>query len=441
VRTAQGEQVDVIRARRSDAPARAAAGHRLTPAAEIALLCAREQIDVDPDGSVVPGRVERLRDRCGEVDDWPALVRTVGDLRIRPLVHQHLREVAADLVPDPALAELAVAARQDVLRNLQTAEVHLRLHRDILAPMGVPHVFVKGATLAHRFYAQPNLRVARDVDVLVPRDALLDIGHRLRDLGYRADHPQFGTDAGLRYTTRVLGSMNWLSPEGVLIEVHSALSFEGGRLPADRLLAAPDHVVVAGMPLPTLPLAETVGHVCLHHTRSSWTRLHWVADLDAILRATGGDPHALIASALALRFGRVVAASLGLHGMLASPDPRGAGPPRVVSGGDGDDARRAAALVDACLAGLMRSDAPPGAPAVAAVRRATVRVALADLGPRDRARMRARRVRSWFRSHALLLMQRILPRRSYAVLRSAYFRLRPSLRLPRGRFDPASARR
>jgi hypothetical protein len=386
----------------------------------------------------VPGRVERLRDRCGEVDDWAALVRMVGDLRIRPLVHQHLREIAADLVPDPALAELAVAARQDVLRNLQTAEVHIRLHRDILAPMGVPHVFVKGTTLAHRFYAQPNLRVARDVDVLVPEGDLERIAHTLRDLGYRAKWPQFGTDDGIAFAARVVGGMDWVSPDEILIEVHSTLKYQAGRLPTARLLADAVDVTVAGRPLPALSLADTVSHLCLHHTRSSWTRMSWVADLDAMLRATGADRASLVATAHTRGFGRVVAASLGLHRALARPDPAAplsaplaaplAATPTAAAADP--DVTLTAELLDVCLTGLARIDAPLGAPASVPVRRRSSQVAYADLAPLHRRRLRVLSSMGRFRRQSADFLRLPLPKR----LHWAYLLLRPVLRLVHGRF-------
>jgi hypothetical protein len=443
VRTAQGEQVVVIRARRSDAPARAVARDRLTPAAEIALLCAREQIDVDPDGSLVPGRVERLRDRCGEVDDWEALGRTVGRLGILPLVHQHLRRAAADVVPEVALEQLAAAARSAAVRNLQAADLHLQLHRDILTPMGVPHVFLKGTTLAHRFYAQPNLRVALDVDVLVPEGELERIAHALRDLGFRPKTPAMGTDDGIRYASRVLvGGCDWVSPAGVLVEVHGRLQFQAGRLAPERLLVDNDHVLVAGVPLPTLTLSDTVSHLCLHHTRSSWTRLSWVADLDAMLRSTGADPAALIVEARARRFGRVVAASLGLHRALARPEP--AAPfdampadPAATDENEAVGEPLAAELHDVCIESLASAGATGGVRPSRSIRRRSSRVAYVDLAPAHRLRVRVRSLIRQFRPQGVEFLRLPLP----AHLQWTYFLLRPILRLVHGPYRPPEAGR
>ena len=128
----------------------------LSPATAIAVLCARERLDVDPDGTPAPRRVERLRARCTEVDDWDALIERSRALLVLPLVHRHLRAAAADVVPPDVLGRMGAVARRLVLRNLQLAQLHLRLSRDLLAPLGVPHVFLKGTTLAHRFYAEPR---------------------------------------------------------------------------------------------------------------------------------------------------------------------------------------------------------------------------------------------------------------------------------------------
>jgi hypothetical protein len=422
-----GGLVSVVSARRADDRSVMV----LAPIAAIALLCAREHVDADPDGSFAPGRVDALRTRCTEVDDWEELVRAVAALRILPLVHQHLRQHAADLVPQTVLDSLAGAARRDALRNLQVVAVHLRLHRDVLVPLGVPHAFLKGTTLAHRHYEQPNLRVARDIDVLVPQRDLERIAHTLRDLGYRPKWPVTGTDDGIRYSARMLGEVDWVSPEGVLIEVHSKLVLEAGRLPVDRVLADADQVDVGGVALPTLGLADSVSHLCLHHTRSAWTRLSWVADLDALLRANGGDAAALVALARTRGFGRVVAASLELHRALARPDPC----PPVAPTGSGDDRDRALAaeLLDVCLAGLKRTDASLGAGPSAAVARRAIRSACADLSATRRLRVRVRSVVSRFGPQVADFLHLPLPAR----LHRAYYVLRPFLRLRFGAFRPA----
>jgi len=410
----------------------------LDVASAVALLCARERVDVDPDGSCASGRVERLRGLCAVVRDWDAVVRRASELLVVPLVHRHLRQVAGDVVPEVAFVALAGAARGAVLRNLRVAELHLRLSRDVLGPSGVRHVFLKGTTLAHRFYEDPSLRVARDVDVLVSRGDLRGVAHALRECGFRARHAVFGSDDGIAFAADVLGEVQWVSPDGVLVEVHSRLMLEEGRLPTGRLLADPDHVDVAGVGLPMLREPEAVAHLCLHHTRSGWTHLHCVADLDAVLRATGADPAALVASARTLGFGRVVAASLGLHRMLAASDPA-AVPVRQVSGGAGDaeDVRLAGVLREVCLAGLARTDVSYRLRPSAAVARRARRVALADLGLPRRARVRMRDVFGRFSRQGADFVRLPLPAGWHWV----YFVLRPLLRLVHGSFEPAPARR
>lgn len=287
----------------------------LTPAARILLLCAREELN--------PAQAQQLSALCPAVTAWPSLIRQADELRVLPLVHRHLRATAAAgaEVPRDVLAELALRSRARVLENLRTADVHLRLVRDVLTPLDVPHVFVKGTTLAHRWYRDPNLRVSRDVDVLVPAAALEPIAHRLRDLGYTAAPGAFGSDDGIRYAARVMRIVNWWTPDGVLIEVHSRLKLEAGRLETARLLADPAHVMVAGEPLRTLHESDAIAHACHHHARSRFARLHWVADLDVMLRAHDGDAEALIAAAASRGFGKVAASAFALHRVLASTDP------------------------------------------------------------------------------------------------------------------------
>lgn len=401
----------------------------------LALLCAREDVGSDPDGTPRPERVARLRERCSAIDDWSALIDRVDRLLVLPLVHRHLRTHADDLVPEEAMRTLAARSRRWVVRNLQVADVHLRLTRDVLTPIGVPHVFVKGTTLAHRFYREPNLRIARDVDVLVPRTALETVGRRLRDLGHRALHAQLDSDDGIRYSARVLGDSAWVSPDGVLIEVHARLKLGAGRLATSRLLEDPAHVTVAGVPLPALQEPDAIAHLCLHHSWSGYDRLHWIADLDAVLRATGAEEERIIAAARAHGFGRVVAASLGLHRALAAPDPEVPIVPsvRATRGPSGAD-RGARGLTEVCLAALDR--AGEGGGMSRSERRRAVRVATADLAPLRRAGVRSRHALRPFGRHASDFVRLPLPARWHA----AYVVLRPVLRVLRGPFAGTAGR-
>jgi hypothetical protein len=225
----------------------------------------------------------------------------------------------------------------------------------------------------------------------------------------------------------------------VLVEVHSRLKLAAGRLAPSRLLADPAHVVVGGVPLPTLHADDAIGHLCLHHTWSGYDRLHWVADLDAVLRATGGDEERLVAAARARGFGRVVAASLGLHRALAAPDPvavvaagraaRTGWTGWTARGASGAD-RRTGELVAVCLAGLDRAGEDGGA-TVRGERRRAMRIATADLAPLRRTGVRTRHALRPMARHAADFVRLPLPARWHA----AYLVLRPVLRVLRGPFD------
>ena len=282
-------------------------------AARILLACARERLSAS--------QVELVRALCGEIEDWQQFVQQAEFRLIVPLVYRHLSGLPKGTVPDAVLAEIKKRTLAATMRNLAMIAVHHRLVRDVLEPLGIEYAFFKGPSLAYRYYQDPGLRQFRDIDLLIPRRHMLELGQRLREKGYRSNkHPAWSTDDGLRFLQRFVGMMDWISPEGVLIEMPSSLD-DWNRLPTDEIIAEAVIVDLAGLKVPVPADADFLSYLCKHHSRHHWARLHWIADLNAILAHPDFDLEAARRRARARGFDRTLEAALAIQQAVAQADP------------------------------------------------------------------------------------------------------------------------
>jgi hypothetical protein len=107
----------------------------------------------------------RLADAASRVAEWTPLAARAEEHGLAPLVRRHVRTCGIALPGDvPAqLASLAVRHR-DAGRARADALIDI-VHAFDTA--GIAHVALKGAALAHDIYPSPDLRPARDIDLLV----------------------------------------------------------------------------------------------------------------------------------------------------------------------------------------------------------------------------------------------------------------------------------
>ena len=282
--------------------------------ARILLLCARETLE--------DGQAELIRRLCGQVEDWGLFINQAEFRLIVPLVYRHLSALNEPAVPDEVMAELKARTRRVTFRNLAMTGVHHRLVRDILEPLQVPYMFFKGPSLAYRYYREPGLRQFRDIDLLIPRRHMVRVGQRAREAGFRPhEDPAWGTDDGLRFLQRFSGMMNWISPEGVLVEMPSSLDGDWDRLPTDELIEQAESVEVAGLTVPVPKTADFICYLFKHHSRHHWARLHWIADLNAILGHPETDLPAILDRARSRGFERTVKAACAIHQAVAQAEP------------------------------------------------------------------------------------------------------------------------
>jgi hypothetical protein len=222
---------------------------------------------------------------------------------IHALVYRHLNCHAADLVPDEVLGAMKIAAKGVITRNLRLLHEMQTLERDFLGPMGVPSLAFKGVTLGERYYGEQGLRHARDLDVLLPAEHIFEVALAMQQAGYRLEDSATVPDqSSFRAYCELTAEVNFISPNGILIELHQVLDFTGAQYPVNTtwLFGAAEEQRLGGITSLVLPTTELFIYICCHHARHQWSRLHWVADLSAVMAHPSFDLSAIRERARAL---------------------------------------------------------------------------------------------------------------------------------------------
>lgn len=140
-------------------------------------------------------------------------------------------------------------------------ERHLLQVHEVLSSLALEHRFLKGPTVAHRFYADPALRPFIDIDVLVEDPALEAAVSVLMG----SDHRRVQPDPFPAYTRRYSKSVALRSTSGVEVDVHRTIADGpfGMRSSAAKLCRRPAAAVLIGSAaVPALDPAAAFVNAC-----------------------------------------------------------------------------------------------------------------------------------------------------------------------------------
>lgn len=179
---------------------------------------------------------------------------------------------------DQAVAEGAVLCDESTAgeigdRAVEVAGWSVRLDRhlltvhDLLRERGLRHRFVKGSTIAHRFYSHPALRMSVDVDVLVPAG---ELDHALAALAENG-HVRTQPDPYPGFSRGYAKSVTMRHSNGVEVDVHRVIADGpfGLRASADSLWERPDAwMALGGSSVPTLDPVAAFVHACVNAVAS-----------------------------------------------------------------------------------------------------------------------------------------------------------------------------
>lgn len=214
---------------------------------------------------------------------WDDVLHLSRRHRVQGLVRHCLRTL--EIEPPPAVAtslsdDTNAIARLNLLATRRSAELLQTFGR-----AGIPLLFIKGLTLAALAYPHPYLKMSRDIDVLVPGDAIPAAATQLQALGYRLVTPAVPADSARfrRWHGKRKESV-WQSADGSYLELHSRLADSHDLIGGIGVGSPRQDVEIApGNVLPTLARDELLAYLCVHGASSAWFRLKWITDLAALL--------------------------------------------------------------------------------------------------------------------------------------------------------------
>ncbi|MEO8548088.1 MAG: nucleotidyltransferase family protein [Sphingomicrobium sp.] len=214
---------------------------------------------------------------------WDDLLQLSRRHRVQGLVWHALHGLAIAMpeATERALADDAAAVAEHNLRAAHQSALLL----GAFTVAGIPVLFIKGLTLSKLAYGDPFLKMSRDVDVLVPGEAIPAAAAQLQGLGYRLVTPAVKSDSARfrRWHGKRKESV-WRSPDGLHLELHSRLADSAELIGGIGVGSPRREVEVApGIVLPTLAPDELFAYLCVHGASSAWFRLKWITDLAALL--------------------------------------------------------------------------------------------------------------------------------------------------------------
>ncbi len=215
--------------------------------------------------------------------DWERFLRVLARQRLGGLANAAL--AAAAVTPPPEVqAQLTRAAQFIGFRALALAAEAVRLQA-LFDADGVRALFVKGAALAQLGYGTLALKHCRDIDLLVsPADA--EHGYAiLQREGYEPIVPKGPlTETQRRLVFRLHKDMELVQPQRRLsVELHWRLIDNPVLLEGVGVGAPTQQVALAGGRLTTLADPQLFAYLVTHGATHCWSRLKWLADLNAWL--------------------------------------------------------------------------------------------------------------------------------------------------------------
>ena len=246
-----------------------------TPEFRLMLLCLRWPLSA--------AALEGIAARAQDIAGWPHLLEIARRHRVVGLVWRALKRAGCTLPNEIAQSFQQFAnssARQAMLLSVES----IRLNQ-LLKGQHIDALFLKGITVTVLAYGDPTLRHAKDIDLLVPPQAIEPTVAVLREAGYV---PTFDLEAVPRERralwSRYTKSMDWVHPDnGVLLELHWRLTDAPLLKDIQAGQGRQSVVITAGRRIETLDNDHLLAYLCVHGAAHGWMRLKWLADVYALL--------------------------------------------------------------------------------------------------------------------------------------------------------------
>jgi Uncharacterised nucleotidyltransferase len=236
------------------------------------------------------GRNVAIRSAAAAITDWRRFLNVVERQRVAGLAHNALLSAEIAL-PAPIAQGLAAGAQRIVRHNLISGAETVRLY-NLLGAAQIPVLVLKGAALAQLAYGALGAKHARDIDLLVPPDRAEAAMELLEREGYALAAPAQQLGAAQRRALIQYGREAEFAHRrsGLLVELQWRVADNPLLLQGVTALSSTQEVRLAdGAVIRTLADADLFAALCVHGALHSWSRMKWLADLNAAIAASGVD--------------------------------------------------------------------------------------------------------------------------------------------------------
>lgn len=259
----------------------------------------------------------------------------------------------------PAAARPAqMATHHAALKHAAANIDSLRRTAACLDTQGIRYLSIKGPALAQLLYGNAGLKQSADIDLLI---APADVPAAIAALAATGIEPELRfPDTNTRWRTVRLICKDWSLRDAhnqVHVELHWRVEENPYLLPTDfdSWYARRAYIDLHGVQIAVMGIDDTVIHILVHGARSLWTRLHWLADFDALLRRTDVDWRNVHDRIVQLKLTQILLFSVSLsQQLLATPLPSPLD--TFVENASARQQRRSARLVQYALAAMTRRE-------------------------------------------------------------------------------------
>ncbi|MEM9355016.1 MAG: nucleotidyltransferase family protein [Pseudomonadota bacterium] len=245
------------------------------------LLLSRLFLDESDEKSIV--------DAVESIEDINSLTRLATSRLCLPLVYKNLQSIFKGSLH--STTDLKDAREKTALMRVLSLQVRsemVEFHSNCIAPFSIDHVYFKGPALEDRYYTDKGIRLSRDIDVLIRKEAMEFVVRTAMAHGYRVKtmdnaEPTVPDEGQIRALLRYDKVVTLVSKIGILIEVHTELDQQVGLFSAHDFIIGGEDLDFEGHNIRVLNTTHLFCYVCFHNSRHLWSRLHWLSDLDAIM--------------------------------------------------------------------------------------------------------------------------------------------------------------
>ncbi|ATY34316.1 nucleotidyltransferase domain-containing protein [Sphingomonas psychrotolerans] len=250
----------------------------MSPELQLATACCRYPHGPAAHAAIAAALASRI--------DWTEFGSVVQRHRISGLAASALCNAAFD-VPPETRKRLAQAAHQCATQDLLHAAETARLQQ-IFDDAGTPAMFLKGATIGILAYGRLGIKQSWDIDLLTTEACMAKALQVLERSGYRLVDPVGLPRDALPRFARFYHEAQVRDERGITVELHWRL-FSKPILPGVTGDSETQVVRIGGREVRTLREDLLIAYMIAHGQEHGWSRLKWLADLNALLAQKSED--------------------------------------------------------------------------------------------------------------------------------------------------------